>query len=258
MCQSYFENEQNPIATKLLLDTGNSDALWFFKQGNDKIIVPKLNIEDYLGRGFSGDIYGEKGKIKAFKIKEFKFINPLASFPDTIATSNSDKNSGRGGSIGSDIIRRFTIVLDYKSNIVYLKKNSQFDDPFNINMSGIELQHKGLQWISEGYEENPTINNNFFNSNGDKMVNNFKYKFELKPIYVITNIRKNSSGDSAGLQKEDVIVKIDGKNVYNFSLQQINELLKSEEGKIVEFEIDRKGKIIKFKIQLKNCLELFP
>ena len=179
----------------------------------------------------------------------------MASFPDTLSTTNVDKNIGRGGSIGSDIIRRFTLVLDYKSNRVYLKKNSQFDDPFNINMSGIEIQHKGLQWISEGYEENPTINNNFYNSNGDKMANNFKYKYELKPIYVITSIRKNSPGDSAGLQKEDVIVKIDGKNGYNFSLQQINELLKSEEGKIVEFEIDRKGKIMKFKIQLKDVLE---
>ena len=78
----------------------------------------------------------------------------MASFPDTLSTTNVDKNIGRGGSIGSDIIRRFTIVLDYKSNRVYLKKNSRFDDPFNINMSGIEIQHKGLQWISEGYEEN--------------------------------------------------------------------------------------------------------
>jgi len=38
-------------------------------------------------------------------------------------------------------------------------------------------------------------------------------------------------------------------------LQQINELLKSEEGKIVEFEIDRNGKIMKFNIQLKDVLE---
>ena len=254
-CQAYFEDEQKPVATKLLLDTGNSDALWFFKQSDDKIVIPKSNIDDYLGRGFSGDVFGKRGKIKALQINNFKFSNPLASFPDTLSTTNVDKNIGRGGSIGSDIIRRFTIVLDYKSNRVYLKKNSQFDDPFNINMSGIEIQHKGLQWISEGYEENPTINNNFYNSNGDKMANNFKYKFELKPIYVITSIRKNSPGDSAGLQKEDVIVKIDGKNGYNFSLQQINELLKSEEGKIVEFEIDRKGKIMKFKIQLKDVLE---
>ena len=257
-CQSYFENQQNPVASKLLLDSGNSDALWFFKQNEERISIPKLNIVDYLGRGFSGDVYGKRGKIQSLAINNFKFSNPIASFPDSLATTSVDRNTGRVGSVGSEIMRRFTVVFDYKSNAVYLKKNGHFDDPFTINMSGIEIQHKGLQWISEGYEENPSINNNLFNANGDKVVNNLKYRFELKPVYVITNIRKNSPAEIVGLQKEDVIVKIDSKNGYNYSLQQINELLKSEDGKIIEFEIDRNGKILKFKVQLKDVLLLLP
>ena len=68
----------------------------------------------------------------------------------------------------------------------------------------------------------------------------------------ITNIRKNSPAAIAGLQKEDIIVTIDKKNAYNFTLQEINELLKSEEGKLIEIEIDRNGKTLKFKIQLQE------
>jgi hypothetical protein len=35
----------------------------------------------------------------------------------------------------------------------------------------------------------------------DKTASAFKYKFELKPIYEITNIRKNSTGENSGLQR---------------------------------------------------------
>jgi C-terminal processing protease CtpA/Prc len=56
------------------------------------------------------------------------------------------------------------------------------------------------------------------------------------------------------LKKEDIIVTINNQNGYNFTLEKINELLKSEEGKSIEFEIDRKGKILKFKFQLKKIL----
>lgn len=249
---SSFEGQQSSFSAKFLLDTGNCDALWFFKQNDSRINIPKKTIEDFLGIGFSGEIFGKRGKIMGLELSKFKFSNPIAAFPDTIATCNLDKNIGRIGSIGSEIIRRFTMVLNYKANEVYFKKNHHFDDPFHFNMSGIEIQHKGLQWISSSYEDNPTLSNNLFKSSGEKIINNLKYRFELKPIYVITNIRKNSPAAIAGLQKEDIIVTIDKKNAYNFTLQEINELLKSEEGKLIEIEIDRNGKTLKFKIQLQE------
>lgn len=252
--KSFFENNSKSIQTKLLLDTGNSDALWFFKQKNDSINVPKLNLQDFLGRGFSGDVFGKRGKITALQIGDFTIQSPLAAFPDTSATSEIDKIEGRLGSVGSEIMKRFTTIYDYKSNAIYIKKNAQFNEPFNFNMSGLEIQHQGLQWIKQDYENNPAISNNLFDANGNKVANNLQYKFELKPIYIIDNIRKDSPADLAGFQKEDILVKIDKKNAYNYTLQQINDLLKSEDEKTIEFEIDRNGKILKFKIQLKNIL----
>jgi C-terminal processing protease CtpA/Prc len=121
-------------------------------------------------------------------------------------------------------------------------------------MSGVEVQHQGLQWITETYRSNSVLNNNLNNPYSNKVEDNLKYKFELKPVYVIANVRKDSPAAIAGLQKEDVIVKINNQNGYNFTLEKINELLKSEEGKSIEFEIDRKGKILKFKFQLKKIL----
>jgi len=51
-----------------------------------------------------------------------------------------------------------------------------------------------------------------------------------------------------------MIVKINRRPAYSYSLQEINDLLKSEEGKIIEFEIDRKGILMVFRLELKAIL----
>ncbi len=96
---------------------------------------------------------------------------------------------------------------------------------------------------------------NVFSEDGDKSItNNLKYKFELKPVYIISSIRKDSPADLSGLQKDDVIVKVNRRNGYSFKLQELNELLKSEEGKTIEIEVERNGKPLKFKFQLKSVI----
>lgn len=84
--------------------------------------------------------------------------------------------------------------------------------------------------------------------------NNFKYKFSLKPIYIVANVRKNSPAALSGLQKEDVIVRINGKPGYEFTLERINALLKSEDEDWITFEVERKNQIMKFQFQLLNVL----
>lgn len=251
---TFFENQLEPLPTKLLVDTGNTDALWLFKQKNKSITIPAAAIDDFLGRGFSGDVYGKRGRITAFQIGNNKLNAPLTAFPDTTATNEIDKIEGRLGSVGSEIMRRFTLFFDYPSKVLYFKKNRDFTDAFQYNMSGIEIQHQGLQWIKEGYEDIPVAGNNLFDSSGNRIEHNLKYKFELKPIYFIANVRKDSPADLVGLKKNDMLVRIDRKPAYSYSLQSINELLKSEEGRVIEIEIDRKGTLMKFKIQLKSIL----
>lgn len=251
---SFFTIDKPVLKSMLLIDTGNTDAFWFFKQKDKNIEIPNKHIDDFLGRGFSGDIFGKRGRIPSIALGDFNFKNPIVAFPDSIATSDVEKIEGRLGSMGTEVMRRFTAVYDYANGFIYLKKNNDYNDLFNFNMSGIEVQHQGLQWIPESFEDNPVVSNNLFDSNGDKIVNNLKYKFKLKPVYIISNVRKDSPAALAGLKKEDVILKINNQDSYNFSLEKINTLLKSEEGKIIQFEINRSGKILNFKIQLKNIL----
>lgn len=245
------------IPAKLLIDIGNSDALWLFEKESKLIKVPAKNFDDYLGKGFSGDVEGQRARVLKFKMAEFEFKNPIAAFPDSISLKSVKMVSGRVGSVGGEILRRFTIVLDYANGILYLKKNREFNAPFNYNKSGIEIQQQGMQWVQETlYLQTVPIvvSEDPFNIRTEKTGNNFKYKFNLKPVYSIANVRKNSPAFNSGLQKSDIIISINGNPTYKYSLQQMNAFLKSQEEQWITMEIERNKKVIKFKFQLQNVL----
>ena len=241
--------DTSEIPVKLLVDIGNSDAVWLFQNASELIKVPEKNFEDYLGKGFSGDIEGRRAQIRKFTMSNFEFRDPVVAFPDTISIRNVKMVKDRAGSVGAEVLRRFTVAFDYPNRKMYLKKNGHFNDPFSYNKSGIELQHYGLQWVQETVRlETVPL------SEGTNLMNNFKYKFELKPVYLIANVRKNSTAALSGIQKDDILVSINGVPAYKYSLEKINSLLKSEEERWITLEVERKGEFIKFKFQLLNVL----
>ncbi len=244
------------IPVKLLIDVGNSDAVWLFQNESKKIDVPEKNFEDYLGKGFSGDVLGKRALIEKFTMSKFEFKNPIIAFPDTISIRHVTMVTNRSGSVGSEILKRFSVIFDYPNKKMFLKKNRSFYAPFSYNKSGIELQHYGLQWVQETVhlETIPIIKSDDLSFKNSENGNNFKYKFELKPVYIIVNVRKNSAAALIGLQKGDVLVSINKIPAYKYSLGKINSLLKSEEEKWITIEVDRDSNILKFKFQLLNVL----
>lgn len=240
---------------KLLIDLGNSDAVWLFQNRSKAIKVPSKNFEDYLGKGFSGDIEGKRARIAKFKMSEFEFLNPLVAFPDSSSIRNVKLVPGRVGSVGGEILKRFSVIFDYTNSLLYLKKNKEYYDPFTYNRSGVEIQHYGLQWVEETVSletvARVSTDNPFQLKN---RTNDFKYKFKLKPIYEISHIRKNSPAANNGLQKGDIIVSINKNPAYRYSLQEINSLFKSEEEKWITLEIKRNNQILEFKFQLQDVL----
>ena len=104
------------IPVKLLIDIGNSDALWLFQDINKEIQVPQNNFDDYLGKGFSGDIFGKRTRISKFSIDKFEFDNPIIVMPEANSFKSVNMVTNRVGSIGGEILKRFTVLFDYKAN----------------------------------------------------------------------------------------------------------------------------------------------
>ncbi|MCK4465261.1 MAG: hypothetical protein KAU83_06080, partial [Bacteroidales bacterium] len=61
----------------------------------------------------SGDIYGKLGKIHGFRLGGSLFNSPIVAFPDSASAGNSSGLDDRNGSLGSEILRRFRVIIDY-------------------------------------------------------------------------------------------------------------------------------------------------
>ncbi|RZJ65758.1 MAG: PDZ domain-containing protein [Flavobacterium sp.] len=240
---------------KLLADIGNSDAVWLFEQKSDSIDIPEKTFDDFLGRGFSGEIHGKRGRIDTFELGGFVFETPIAAFPDSTSIRHVSIVSDRVGSIGGEIFKRFDVVFDYQNRMMYLKKGDHFDAPFHYNMSGIDVEHAGLQWIKESVQKGASMNLAVeLDSNFERVRNDFQYKFELKPMFKISDVRPDSPAAEAKLEKDDILKTINGKSAYKLTLEQINQILRSEVGREIRIEVERKGQLIKAKFKLRTLL----
>lgn len=227
--------------SKLLIDIGNSDAIWLFPAVIPGFVYKQPYIDDFLGRGFNGDIYGKRSRIRNFYMGPFIFKKPIAAMPDEYSIQHVNWVKDRKGSVGGEVMKRFTVAFDYERQTIYLKKNRNFDDPFHFNMSGLDFRQDGMEWtkdmvnMSPGTKESP-------NGGVEVINNNLQYHFVLKPAFSIAGVRKDSPGARAGFMKDDRLISINGKKTADMTLQRIIEIMKSAEGRTIEMLIERKNK----------------
>ena len=247
------EMMQEKVASKMLLDLGNSDAIWLFPKVIENFVYNRPNIDDYLGQGFNGDIFGKRSRIHGFYIGDFAFEKPLTAMPDEFSIQSLKIVPDRKGSVGSDILRRFTLIFDYQEKKIYLRKNKHFNDPFLFNKSGLDIQHDGMTWqqdlvrVETAKTEKAREGIVAYESE-DK----FKYNFVLKPQYSVAGCRKEAQCYIAGIRKDDKIISINNKKSGDWTLQKINDLMKQEDGTTVTFDMERNRQKMTFKLILKD------
>ena len=211
------DDSNNTIDVNLLVDSGASHAVSLFQSSSQQLEVPENSMYTYIGAGLSGDIYGYIGRTKRFMIGSFKFKKPIITYPDETSIQISDYESDRSGSLGADILRRFTVIFDYHGGEMLLKPNSNFKSDFKYNLSGIDVT-----------TPIPTF-----------------------PMYEVTKIRKGSPAWIAGLEEGDQIVSINGMLTSEYSLSNVVQMLQARPGKRMVVGIQRED----MKFQAKFTLE---
>lgn len=210
------KNEEVPV--KLLVDTGASDAIWLSPNSDSRISIPEKNVEMFLGRGLSGELFGKKGRIGALWVGPLVLYEPIVAFPDNQTVEMLTGQSDRNGTLGAEILRRFMVTMDYPNKRIILRPNSSLKDAFNCNMSGLEVSNPmpGL------------------------------------PIFLVDNIRKNSPAYYAGVQENDQIISVNTTSGKTLTLNDINLLLQSREDKRIRLTVLRNGEEIKTEFFLKK------
>jgi len=239
---------------KLLIDSGGGDALWLFEGSEKNIKITGRSFEDFLGQGLSGAVFGKRSMIDKMILGDFEFENITVSYPDSTSVMSRGKNIDRNGTIGAEILRRFRMIIDYPNKRITLKKTRAFNDPFLYNKSGIELVYGGKMLVKEEHSFIVPSNNTANSSRSSYPEVIYTYALSFKPSYRISFIRKDSPADLAGLQVDDMVVEINGRSVYDKSLQQIIYELSGLKSKKIKIRVKRNNRQLKFKFELKDIL----
>ena len=161
--------------------------------------------------------------------------------PDEYSIQHLKIVKDRKGSIGSEVLRRFTVVFNYPENKVHFRPNKHLNDPFLIDGSGLEIKQDGLVWEKEQVKVETSKRNSAGNEINviDNTPDKFQYKFSLKPVFKVSGTRKDSPAQKSGIIKGDEITNIDGKKANELTLYKIHQILKTDERKTVSVEIKR-------------------
>ncbi len=202
-------NDNTTIQAKLMVDSGASHGLVLDPKSNEKIIVPEKHVSSLIGRGIGGVILGQIARIKSLDLGTYHFRDLIANFPDGNSYIDTLKASDvyRNGSVGGEILSRFTTVYNFPQEKLYLRKNTSFNKKFNYNMTGITLKAKGSRLRK----------------------------------YEITDVRKDSPADKSGVQSGDEVIMVNGLPAADMDLNSINSYFNSKPGKRVKLELLRDG-----------------
>lgn len=239
---------------KLLIDSGSSDVLWLFDEMDFISENPKNYFKDFLGLGLSGNIFGKRARIPEVILGRYILQDVNTSFPEEDAILKARYYQDRDGSIGGGFLSRFTVTFDYGHHRVRFKKNHRFKDPFNYNMSGLTIEHQGMELVKQ--ERQAAVKANRPNEN-DNIVRNSvsittEVQFTLVPKYVVADVREESPAALSGIQRDDEIVSINGKPSYQYNLNELIEMFSSDEGKKIYIEFKRNGQLQKVRFFLRS------
>lgn len=215
---SIESRDYGEIAIKALVDNGASHAISLERLNGEPFPVPPSSIQANLGVGMNGPIDGSIGRLSALKIGGFVLKNVLASYPTYDDVAAKVLLKGRNGNLGGEILSRFNVIFDYQDNSMYLKKTSQFNRAFQHDMSGIEL------YVQE----------------------------EKTKHYFVSRIERGSPAEIAGIKVDDEIVTINFAPASSYKLNEINNLLKSADGKTIILSIYRNNEMMVKVFKLKQ------
>jgi len=206
--------------TKLLLDTGASLSLVLEQDSISGIIPPRHIIQGKIASGLGGQLDGVAGRIRKLKLIDFELEEVATNFQDTTNQIYTNTIANRNGLIGNEILSRFTLIIDYFSEDLFLKPNKSFKKRFRYDRSGLLLIAGGKN---------------------------------LSQIYV-QSVVPGSPADLAGIKKGDQVLKLGWLGAKILGLEGVIRRLKGKIGKRIKLKLKRDEQIIRTEFRLKELI----
>lgn len=205
---------------KVLLDTGAETSAWLQTMTKDAVKASDKSIYGVIGEGLNGEILGSFSRLQELCIGSYCIPNPIVAFPDSAAIGEALRMPGRDGTVGSQILKRFNMIFDYRNKRFYFVKNHYFKDPFDYNISGVEVVQTLL----------------------------------LFPVFEVNKVWKNSQAEKAGIKKGDIVFEINNEKTYFKTLAEIKKIFSTPSKRPLNLLIKRNDEFMKIQLDMKDEL----
>ena len=215
-----LEPDSTRKSVKMLLDTGAELNAWFQTLTKESVQTPAKWIPGTIGEGLNGLITGKYGHIPQICFGDFCIKNPIVSFPDSSTIAGIILNSKRDGTIGSQLLSRFNIFIDYKQKKFYFKPNSTFTKQFTYNVAGIEI-------------------------------------IQVSQYFTLTEVLdvwKNSPAFLAGVKTGDEIIEVNGTSAFQMTIGEIRKIFETPTKNTLSLTLRRDKNEFSVQIDMKDKL----
>lgn len=204
----------------LLFDTGASLTALFHAGSHESIPSLPISQEAIMGIGLGGFILGTKGKTHSLGLGPYIVKDIPTSFQDVSALPDSSLLQGRQGILGNLLMQRFTVILNYRDSLLYLKPEKEFYSPPPADRSGLFILASGK---------------------------------DLR-TFVIQDVALGSPAKNAGIEPGDIIISVNGIPASWFRLEDLSRKFRGKEGKHIRLRIRRANTRITAEFTLQDFL----
>lgn len=206
------------VKVKLVIDTGASHSVSLYLPTNERLQLPPKVMEAYLGRGLSGDIMGKVGRLNSFVLGKYELQDLPASYPDEASIRVALNLANRNGNLGSDILKRFTVIFDYPHQRMILAPNKKYKEPFYYNLTGFEIS-------------TPLPGAN---------------------LYIVSHVIEDSPAQLSGLLPGDQLLNVNGHECKDLGMEELLKILDSKPGRKVRMKLKRESKLVNVEMVLQS------
>jgi predicted aspartyl protease len=185
---------------RMVVDVGAATSLSLtkpFVEANNLRDRVGPTIRRRAGGGVGGSVTADIGRVAALKLGAVEIVRPVTLLLGDSAGVFSG-NADWIGNIGGDILRRFTVYLDYPNKRMILEPHAGTNEPFEADMSGIILvMNDSLTTAAVDY------------------------------------VMPGSAGEDAGLAVGDTLLSVDGQPATSPVIRELRKRLRHDGERIV-------------------------
>jgi hypothetical protein len=128
------------VDAKLEFDTGQTGAMTLVKPYVDtnQLVAPQqARLRIRTGAILSGGVTADVVRVAGIRLGRFLVTNPVVSITPDV--EGAGVSGGTVGLLGGEVLRRFTVTVDYSRSRIILEPNVELDAPMEFDMSGMSL-----------------------------------------------------------------------------------------------------------------------